>query len=112
MIAEAEAFSADDAAARLRVDTLNGLSTYVYGLRAQIGDEAGLGGKLGERDKRAMRDAAEATVAWADMHGTDATTDEIEARLAELRAVVDPITTALYASGGDATDGEHVRDEL
>jgi heat shock protein 5 len=114
MVAEAEAFAAEDAAARLRIDALNELSSYVFGLKSQTEDTNGLGGKLGERDKQTLRETLATAVTWIDGHGGAATSEEIYDRLAEVRAVVNPITTALYADAGDSGSEEipYAHDEL
>jgi heat shock protein 5 len=41
MIREAEDFAAEDEAARKHIEALNGLSSFVYGLKTQIGDQDG-----------------------------------------------------------------------
>jgi hypothetical protein len=104
MIAEAEILMTEDAATRLRLNGLNGLSTNM-----QIGGKPGLGGKMEVLNEITERGGAEVIVASADMHSTGATADEIEGGLADPRAAV---TTALYASDGSSKDGHHMRDEL
>jgi heat shock protein 5 len=115
MVTEAETFAAEDAAARLRIDALNELSSYVFGLRSQVEDKDGLGGKLGVRDKQSMRDVLSAAATWIDSHGAAASAEDItDRRLAEVQAAVNPITTALYADSGHSASGQtpQAHDEL
>lgn len=46
MVKEAEEFAEQDEAQRKRIETLNSLSTYVFSLKTQLGDQEGLGGKV------------------------------------------------------------------
>jgi endoplasmic reticulum chaperone BiP len=46
MVREAEEFASEDEAQRKRVEALNSLSGFVFGLKAQLADQEGLGGKV------------------------------------------------------------------
>lgn len=46
MVREAEEFASEDEAQRKRVEALNSLSGFVFGLKTQMGDQEGLGGKV------------------------------------------------------------------
>ena len=46
MVREAEEFASEDEAQRKRVEALNSLSGFVFGLKTQLGDQEGLGGKV------------------------------------------------------------------
>ncbi|KAH9052026.1 heat shock protein 70 [Lactarius deliciosus] len=80
MIREAEDFAAEDEVARKRIEALNALSSFIYGLKTQIGDQEGLG-------------------EWTETEGQNATAEELEEKLAEVQTVVNPITSKLYESG-------------
>ena len=101
MVREAEEFAAEDEANRKRIEALNSLSTFVYSLKSQLGDQEGMGGRLEEDDKKTILDAVKETQEWIEEYGAGATADELEEKLAEVQHVVNPITTKLYASGGD-----------
>jgi hypothetical protein len=104
MIAEAEMFMTEGAAARLRLNGLNGLSTNM-----QIGGKPGLGEKMEVLNEITERGGAEITVASVDIRSTGTTADEMEGGLADPRVAV---TTALYASDGNSRDGRHMLNEL
>ncbi|PIL25879.1 transporter [Ganoderma sinense ZZ0214-1] len=119
MVKEAEEFAAEDEAQRKRIEALNHLSSFVYGLKTQLADQEGLGGKLEEDDKKTILEAVKQTTDWVDEHGQSATAEELEEKLSEVQAVVNPITSKLYASSGssgsaDKDDEEYSRshDEL
>ena len=46
MIREAEEFASEDEEHRQRIEALNSLETYVSGVKNQLGDQEGLGGKV------------------------------------------------------------------
>ncbi|KAI0042101.1 heat shock protein 70 [Auriscalpium vulgare] len=123
MIREAEEFASEDDAQRRRIEALNALSSFVYGLKTQIGDQEGLGGKISDSDKKTLLALTKETTDWIDASGAGATAEELEEKLAEVQAVVNPITAKIYESGAGAgggyapTDGEeqepfHSHDEL
>ncbi|KZT05220.1 heat shock protein 70 [Laetiporus sulphureus 93-53] len=101
MVKEAEEFAADDEAQRKRIEALNGLSSFVYGLKSQLGDQDGLGGKLSDEDTKTILDALKETTDWIDDYGHSATAEDLEEKLTEVQNVVNPITSKLYAGGGD-----------
>ena len=82
MVAEAERFAADDEAQRKRIEALNSLSSFIYGLKNQLSDQDGLGGKLSEDDKKTILNTIKETTDWIEEHGSDASTEDLEEKLA------------------------------
>ena len=116
MVKEAEEFAAEDEAQRKRIEALNHLSSFVYGLKTQLADQDGLGGKLEDEDKKAILDVVKETTDWIDENGQSATAEELEEKLSDVQSVVTPITSKLYTGGGaqDDDDDDYARshDEL
>ncbi|KAI0297012.1 heat shock protein 70 [Multifurca ochricompacta] len=122
MIREAEEFASEDEVARKRIEALNALSTFIYGLKTQIGDQEGLGGKIGDEDRKTLLALTKETTEWIDSEGQNASAEELEEKLAEVQTVVNPITSKLYESAsssggyGPGEDDEqhpfHSHDEL
>ncbi|KAH7882172.1 heat shock protein 70 family [Phlebopus sp. FC_14] len=106
MVREAEEFASEDEANRKRIESLNSLSSFVYGLKSQLGDQSGLGGKLDDDDKKTILAAIKEATEWIDENGQSAGTEELEEKLAEIQAVVSPITSKLYAAGAGATEDD------
>lgn len=105
MVKEAEEFAAEDEANRKRIEALNSLSSFVYGLKSQLGDQEGLGGKIDDDDKKTILDLVKETTEWIEENGSSATADELEEKLGEVQSVVNPITSKLYqGSGGPGGD--------
>jgi len=104
-----------------RIEALNSLSSYVYGLKTQVNDAEGLGGKLSDDDKKTLLDMVKETVEWIDENGASASAEDLEDKLQEVQNVANPITAKLYGGGGstehapgpdDEQDPFHSHDEL
>ncbi|KAG9035259.1 ATPase with role in protein import into the ER [Tulasnella sp. UAMH 9824] len=109
MVKEAEEFAAEDEANRKKIEALNSLQNYVWSMKSQVSDAEGLGGKLSEEDKKTILAAVKEAGDWVESEGSTADADAFEEKLAEIQAIVNPITSKLYESGGD----EHAsHDEL
>ncbi len=111
MIMEAEEFAAEDEVARKRIEALNALSSFVYGLQTQIGDQEGLGGKISDEDRKTLLALTKETTEWIDMEGQTASAEALEEKLAEVQTIVNPITSKLYESGGPGGYGPGEDDE-
>jgi len=120
MVAEAEEFAAEDEAQRKRIEALNSLSSYIYGLKTQINDSEGLGGKLDDDDKKTLLSMIKETTDWVDENGATASVEDLEEKLQEAQNVANPITAKLYGGGSseyapgpeDEEDPFHSHDEL
>ncbi|KAG6837781.1 hypothetical protein H0H93_001708 [Arthromyces matolae] len=114
MVADAEKFAEEDEAQRKRIEALNSLSSFVYGLKTQLGDQEGLGGKVSDDDKKTILAAVKETTDWIDENGQSASVEDLEEKLAEVQSVVNPITSKLYSGGSAGSEEEplHDHDEL
>ncbi|KAB5566454.1 glucose-regulated protein [Coniochaeta sp. 2T2.1] len=113
MVEEAEKYAEEDKANAERITARNGLENYAFGLKAQVNDEEGLGGKIDEDDKEALLDAIKETTEWLDENGASATTEDFEEQKEKLSSVAYPITSKLYAGAGGAESDEPLdHDEL
>jgi len=112
MVREAEEFASDDEAQRKRIESLNSLSSFVYGLKTQLADQEGLGGKITDEDKKSILVAVKDTTDWIEEHGQTASVEDLEEKLAEVQAVVNPITSKLYSGSGGSPgeDEDHIKD--
>jgi hypothetical protein len=81
MVQEAEEFASEDEAQRKRIEALNNLSSFVYGLKGQLGDQEGLGGKIEDSDKKTLLTTIKETTEWIDENGTTASTEDLEEKL-------------------------------
>ena len=81
MVQEAEQFASEDEFQRKRIEALNSLSSFVYGLKSQLGDQEGLGGKIDDSDKKTILAAVKETTDWIDENGQTASTEDLEEKL-------------------------------
>ena len=62
---------------------------------------------LDEDDKKTLLSVVRETTDWVESEGQSATLEELEEKLQEVQAVINPITSKLYqGSGGYAADPE------
>ncbi|KAF7321453.1 hypothetical protein MKEN_00665800 [Mycena kentingensis (nom. inval.)] len=108
MIAESEQFAAQDEMQRKRIEALNGLSSFVYGTKAEFEDQGGLATKLKEVDKRKISELVKDNVQWIEDHGSDAGLDELEQKLDDFRSAVGAVKDSL----DDGDEYGHFDDEL
>jgi len=100
MVAEAEKYSKEDEAQKSRIESKNGLESYLYSMKASIDDEK-VSAKLSEEDKKTISDKCQEGIAWIDSNQT-AEKDEFDDKKKEIESVCAPIISKLYqgAEGG------------
>jgi heat shock protein 5 len=100
MIKQAEEFTAEDEAARKKIEYINELATFVYNVKTQIANKESWGGKvflysphpllltntglyqLGDRDKSKVLEALGNASDWLDKAASEASAEEVEDQLA------------------------------
>lgn len=82
MIAEGEQFAEEDALHRKRQETLNSLSSFVYGVKSQVADKEGWANKLVADDRKALEEMVTEGGEWVEEHGNDASLEDLEEKLA------------------------------
>ncbi|TFK60726.1 heat shock protein 70, partial [Pluteus cervinus] len=106
MVAEAQQFAAEDDAQRKRIEALNSLSAFVYGLKTQLGDQEGLGGKNSDEDKKTILDAVKETTDWIEENGSSASVEDLGDKLTEVQGVINPITMKMSQAAGGAQNDD------
>ena len=84
---------------------------FVFSLKSQLADQEGMGGKLGEDDKKTILAAIKEKSDWLDEH-SDATAEDYEEQLAEIQGVVGPISARMYGAAGGDDEPAYSHDEL
>ncbi|KAL1926669.1 hypothetical protein VTP01DRAFT_5564 [Rhizomucor pusillus] len=105
MVREAEEFAEEDRAVRERTEAKNHLENYVYTLKSQLSDDSGALSKLSDDDRDAIEDAIREKLDWLDENPI-ATKEDYDEKREELEAVVNPITSKLYADGSTGYDAD------
>nr|CAG8436925.1 11722_t:CDS:2 [Entrophospora candida]CAG8440490.1 11063_t:CDS:2 [Entrophospora candida] len=102
MVEEAEQFAEEDKIQKERIELKNQLENYVYTTKSQIEDsDSELGKKISEEDKKTIKDAIKKTIDWLDEFSNSATKEDLEEKINELQAIVNPITSKLYSSSDE-----------
>jgi heat shock protein 5 len=80
-------YDVQDEQQRKRIESLNSLSSFVYGVKNQLGDQEGLGGKISDEDKKTLLATVKETTDWIDEHGSTASVEDLEEKLAGMSRV-------------------------
>jgi heat shock protein 5 len=120
MVREAEEAEEEDKLIRQRVETKNRLEGLCYSLKSTVKDEK-YADKISDADKEAIESKVKETLDWL-AENDQADKDELEAKLAELEKVSNPIMSSLHqgapggagagGAGGAEQPGGHDHDEL
>jgi len=113
MVEEAEKFAEEDKANKEKIEARNALENYAFSLKNQVNDKEGLGGKLGDDDKKTILDAVKETTDWLEANSAEAVTADFEEQKEKLSNIAYPITSKLYGSEGtESSDEPSNHDEL
>ncbi|KAJ7928574.1 heat shock protein 70 family [Mycena leptocephala] len=102
MIAESEQFAVQDEQQRKRIETLNSLSSFVYGTRTEFQDQGGLGSKLKEIDKTKLSALLKESMQWIEEEGPSASLEALEEKLDDVQNAVNMFRSS--AESGDDWD--------
>jgi L1 cell adhesion molecule like protein len=100
MVQEAEKFKTEDEEVRKRVESRNGLESYVYNMRNVLREDR-VAAAVGAEDKGKMEAALGKVSEWLDAH-SDAFTpaSEFDGKLKEVQDVCAPIVARVYRESG------------
>mmetsp|Transcript_30965 Transcript_30965/g.61376 ORF Transcript_30965/g.61376 Transcript_30965/m.61376 type:complete len:640 (+) Transcript_30965:57-1976(+) len=119
MVREAEEFAEEDKKVKERIDSRNGLESFLYNLKNTLeDDEKGLADKVSAEDKKELQDAIDETLDWME-ENPEAEKEEYDEKQKEIEAVSNPIMREMYAgqqagggAGGDDEEFDYGDDEL
>jgi len=94
MLEKAEQFKAEDEAIMKKIESKNGLESYVYNWKTQLEDEK-LKSNLGEENHATIKKAIEEAKEWVDSHGS-AETEEYEEQQRNLENIINPLMESVY----------------
>ncbi|GAA98880.1 uncharacterized protein L969DRAFT_88921 [Mixia osmundae IAM 14324] len=119
MVKEAEEYADQDEAARKKVEARNQLEAFIFGLKSQLADQEGLGGKIDGDDRKTIEAELKTRQEWLDENGATATAEDFDEQREAASSAISPITSKLYAGqggpggpGGESDEPLHDRDEL
>merc|ERR1719390_612386 len=114
MVREAEEYADEDKKVKERIDSRNGLESYLYNLKNTLeDDEKGLADNISAEDKKDLQDMIDETLDWMD-ENPEADKEDYDEKMKEVEQVANPIMRNVYAGGeggadedmGDFDDGE------
>jgi heat shock protein 5 len=112
MVKEAEDFAEEDKKVKERIDSRNGLESYLYNLKNTLDDdEKAL--DISAEDKKELQDSIDETLDWMD-ENPEADKEDYDGKLKEVEQIANPIMRNVYSggAGGDAGgDNEDFMDD-
>jgi len=113
MVREAEEFADEDKKVKERIDSKNGLESFLYNLKNTVEDEEkGISAKIDAKEKEELVSLIDETLDWLDENG-DAEAEEYKEKQKEVEKVSNPIMRKVYggsAGGGASAGGESEED--
>jgi len=113
MVEEAEKFAEEDKKVKDRIDSRNGLESYLYNLKNTLDDDE-TGGNISPQDKKELQDMIDEALDWMD-ENPEADKEDYDEKRKEVEQVANPIMRDMYAGGeggGDEDMGDFGDDEL
>jgi heat shock 70kDa protein 1/2/6/8 len=108
MVKEAEKYTAEDEANRLRVEAKNSLENYIYSIKSSLNDD-NISKKLSDADKKLVKSKVDEMTKWLESSSM-AEKETFEMKRKELENIVNPILSKLGSmpspssgSGGNNT---------
>jgi len=99
MLKAAEEFAEEDRAVRERVEAKNGLESFAFGLKSQIGEDGKLASAMSEEDLETVQEAVDDVLDWLTSND-DAEKEDYDEKKAELEEIVNPILQEYAGQGG------------
>lgn len=112
LVEQAELFLDDDRSTIERMRARNSLENYAYLLKRQVNNEAGLGQKIDERDRKAILDDIKELEDWLDENFVGGTKEEFQEREARFSGVASGIKSKAFGGIAVALYEPQTRDEL
>merc|ERR1712107_554948 len=88
----------DDNKQKERISAKNGLESYCFNMKTNMGDEK-VADKISEDDKKKITDKCDEALKWLDINQL-AEVEEFQDKQKEVEAVCNPIISKLYQQGG------------
>jgi heat shock protein 5 len=95
MVKDAEEFEEEDRLIRERVDSRNGLESYLYNLKNSLDEVAE---KISDEDTQELRELVEEKLEWMDDH-PDASKDDLDEHRKEMEDIAVPLMRQFYSAG-------------
>lgn len=104
MIHEAEEYAEEDRLLKDKVDSRNGLESYLYSLKNSLDDDS-LSRSVPTEDRKEVLDLIDETLSWLDEH-SESTKEEYDNRKKELEQLAHPLMRAMYDNKDNSMGGD------
>lgn len=106
MIKEAEQYADEDRAVRERMNSRNGMESYLYNLKNSLTDDA-VADSISPEDKKEVLDLIDEKLDWLE-ENPEALKEEIDDQKKEVEQIANPVMRQFYGSGNHhgASDGD------
>lgn len=113
MVREAEEHAEEDKKVKDRIDSRNGLESYLYNLKNTLNDEEkGVADKMSPQDKKELEDIIDEALDWME-ENPESDKEDYDEKRKEVEQVANPLMRDLYSGeGGDEDMGDFGDDEL
>lgn len=108
MILEAKEYEEEDQILRGKVDSRNGLETYLYNLKNSLEGDTFAG--MPVEETKELLELVDEALDWMDAT-PEATKDDYDGRKKEIEGVAAPLIREFYASAGTDSNGDEFYDE-
>lgn len=102
MVNEAEQYAEEDRRLRERIDSRNGLESYLYNLKNTLEDTPNPE-SLSAQDKKELHDMVDETLDWLE-ENQDGDKEDYDEKQKEVEQVANPIMRNMYAGGANQHD--------
>merc|ERR1740117_1761919 len=110
MVNEAEQYAEEDKMIKERIDSRNGLESYLYNLKNTLeDDEKGISDNISAEDKKELQDMIDETLDWMD-ENPEADKEDYDEKQKEVEQVANPIMRNVYAGGAGGGDDEKMKE--
>merc|ERR1711937_112177 len=110
MVEEAEQYAEEDKKIKERIDSRNGLESYLYNLKNTLeDDEKGVADNISAEDKKELHDMIDETLDWMD-ENPEADKEDYDEKMKEVEQIANPIMRNVYAGGAGGGDDEDAGD--
>merc|ERR1712160_43274 len=100
----------EDKKVKDRIDSRNGLESYVYNLKNQLDDEEkGMADKISAEDKKDLQDSIDETLDWLD-ENPEADKEDYDEKQKEVENIANPIMRQMYSGGEGGAEEEDMGD--
>jgi heat shock protein 5 len=97
MVKEADAYAEEDRRLKERIESRNGLESYLYNLKNTMENDS-QSGNLSAGDKKQLLDVVDETLDWMD-ENPESAKDDYDEKRKEVEQVASPVMRSMYSTG-------------